>query len=176
MQSLSDEACIRRIREGDILAYEYLVKRYERPLKSFVYRIVRSIHESEEIVQDTLFSVYIHIGRIDPTKKISSYIFAIAKNTAISYLRKKKQTTVLTDDMAVMDDTFLYEQLVQDETFRKIRHVLHTMEEKYRRVIELYYFEDRSYEEMSVMMHIPINTVRTHLRRAKGIIKKRYER
>lgn len=172
MQIRSDEECIARVKEGDILAYEQLVKRYEKPLLSFVFRMTGSADDAEDIVQDALFSVYVHVGRIDTARKVSSYIFAVAKNTAISYIRKRKKTVALFDDMSVMDDSFLYEQLAQDETLGRIKRVLQMMEKKYRRVIELYYFEDKTYEEISSMMHIPINTVRTHLRRAKEQMKK----
>lgn len=151
-------------------AYETLVARYQRPLISFSFRIVGDIHAAEEIAQDTLFAVYRTIDRIDLSKKFSTYLFAIAKNTAISFLRRKKYTVSL-DEVEIAIDEELYEVVAQKERAELVQQTLEMLPEKYKQIISLYYFEDLPYGELAKKLHVPINTVRTHLRRAKDRFK-----
>ncbi len=168
----TDEALVSKIQEGDVLAFEILVKRYQRRLFSFVFRIVYDAHAAEEVVQDTLFGAYKTIDRVDVTKKFSSYLFTIAKNTAISYLRRRKQTVSLKNiEEQAQEEETLYKGLIEAEKQHRVREALRALEEKYRRVIALYYFDDLSYEEISQKLKLPVNTVRTHLLRAKKKLK-----
>lgn len=172
MTEKADEELVRSIQQGDVLAFEILVKRYQRRLFSFVFHIIYDVHAAEEVVQDALFSVYQSIDRVDVAKKFSSYLFTIAKNTAISYLRRQKQTVSLgeIEELASEEET-LYEELIEAEKQHRVRQSLLALEEKYRRVISLYYFDDLSYEEISQKLKLPVNTVRTHLLRAKQQLK-----
>ncbi len=168
----TDEALVSKIQQGDVLAFEILVKRYQRRLFSFVFRIVYDAHAAEEVVQDVLFGAYKTIHRVDTTKKFSSYLFVIAKNTAISYLRRKKHTVSLDviEEQATDEETF-YENLVEAEQKHRVKEAMNQLEDTYSRIITLYYFDDLSYEEISRKLKLPVNTVRTHLLRAKKKLK-----
>jgi RNA polymerase sigma-70 factor, ECF subfamily len=167
MYQKADIELIQAIKAGDILAFENLVKKYQQPLFRFVMRVVWNEKDAEEIVQDTLFNTYKNIDKIDTTKTISTYIFAIAKNTAISVLRRKKVSVSFDKTVDVEDDAKIFENLIQKETAQHIHLALNQLEEKYRLVIRLYYFEDLAYTEISRKCRIPLNSVRTILRRAK---------
>lgn len=172
MDVKTDEQLVKEIQEGDVLAFEVLVKHYQRRLFSFVFHILYDAHAAEEVVQDALFSVYRSIDRVDVTQKFSSYLFTIAKHTAISYLRRKKQIVSLSEiEEQASEEETLYEGLIEAEKQHRVRESLLALEEKYRRVITLYYFEDLSYEEISRKLKLPINTIRTHLLRAKKQLK-----
>lgn len=173
MDTKTDEALVADIQQGDVLAFEILVKRYQRRLFSFVSHIIYDAHAAEEVVQDALFDTYKTIDRVDTTKKFSSYLFTIAKNKAISYLRRMKHAVSLdaTQEQADEEET-IYEHLVEAEKNHRVKDAIDALEEKYRRVITLYYFDDLSYEEISKKVKLPVNTVRTHLFRAKGALRK----
>src|SRR5579859_1664277 len=90
-----DESLIKRVQDGDVSAFKTIVKRYQRPLFSFVFRIMHDEHVSEDVVQETFFKIYKAIDRIDINRKFSTFAFEVAKNSAISYLRKiKKQVSI----------------------------------------------------------------------------------
>ncbi len=173
MEQKTDEELVAEIQQGDVLAFEVLVKRYQRRLFSFVFRIVYDTHAAEEVVQDALFGAYKTIHRVDTTKKFSSYLFTIAKNTAISYLRRRKHTVSLDviEEQASEEETF-YENLVEAEQKHRVKEAINELDDIYRRVITLYYFDDLSYEEISKKLEVPINTVRTHLSRGKAQLRK----
>ena len=179
MNTQTDEQLVTRVQSGDVSAFETLVKRYQRRLYSFIVHIVSDEHLAEEVAADSLFSIYKSIDRVDTTKKFYSYVFAIAKNTAISRLRQKK-THVRLDDIehVAAEDESMYEELIIADRYHHVRSAILKLEEKYRNVIRLYYFNDLSYEEIGKKLHMPVNTVRTHLLRAKkllGEILKKYE-
>lgn len=172
MNSRTDEELIREIQGGSIVSYEEMVKRYQQRLFRFAMKFVFNESDAEEIVQDTFMAVYVHIDRIDYKQKFYSYIFAIAKNFAISCLRSKKQSISLENIEIAIEDEMMYEHLSQKDQHDDIAKVLSSLDEKYRSILTMYYFEDLSYEEMSQKTHIPLNTVRTRLRRAKDEVKK----
>jgi RNA polymerase sigma-70 factor, ECF subfamily len=172
MSQMTDMELVAAIQKGDILSYETLVKRYQKGLFVFVVRIVRDEHGASDIVQETFIKTYQHISAIDTTRKFSTYIFEIAKNTAISYLRSRKKHVSLESVVDVQEEESFVEELYRWDVIRKVRSTVSELPEKYRQVISLYYFDELSYEEISKKLSLPINTVRTHLKRAKEQLKK----
>ena len=156
-----DEILVREVQEGNILAFEEIVRRYQKRLIWFVTRIVHDQARAEEICQDAFFKTYQVIDRVDPSKKFSTFLFEIAKNKAIDEIRKTKREVPL-QDIAV-------EEKLVDET--GIREAVEKLPKAYRQPVKLYYFSDLSYQEISRKLGMPINTVRTHLRRAKERLK-----
>lgn len=172
MQEKSDEELVSEIQTGNVLAFEALVKRYQNRLVGFIYRLTKDYPLSEEIVQDALFSIYKSIDRIDTKQKFSTYLFVVAKNTAISRLRSQKKTISLTEITLAETDEIIYEKLTHNETKETIQRALSSLTSQQREVIKLYYFADLAYEEISQRLKLPLNTVRTHLRRGRESLKK----
>lgn len=171
---MTDEELVLAIQQGDISAYEQLVHRYQQALYYFIVRILRDEAASRDIVQDALVKVYQIIDTIDRKKRFSTFLFEIAKNAAFSLLRKKKQLVSLEAIGDIQDDESFIENYLRQDQYDRVRDVVQSLEQKYKMVLSMYYFEDLSYEEISTLTHMPINTVRTHLRRAKDAFKKKY--
>ncbi len=175
-EHLSDELLVTRIQNGDIPAYEILVRRYQNKLLRFARRIVNNTEDAEEVVQDTFINLYKTVERIDTAKKFTSYLYTVAKNSAISYVRKRHMHVSVQDIPEIPDESLTPEEFTEKAVIKEsIKTSLHKLPVKYRTVISLYYFRDLSYEEIAGKLDIPINTVRTHIKRAKemlvGIIK-----
>ena len=168
MDQLSDSDLIIQVQNGDIRAFETVVKRYQQKLFAFVCRIVFEEHTAEEIVQDALFLVYTHIDTIDTKKKFSTFLFEIAKNKAIDYLRGHKKTVPLGELEIIDEDISMYESMIAQDQQRFVKELVAKLPQQYQNVITLYYFDDCSYEEIAQKLSLPINTIRTHLRRAKA--------
>jgi RNA polymerase sigma-70 factor, ECF subfamily len=178
MSLLSDMELVRAIQAGNILSYETLVKRYQKGLFVFVMRIVHDEHAASDIVQETFIKTYQHIGNIDVDKKFSTYIFEIAKNTAFSYIRSKKNHISLEDVTDALEEETFVEKLYRWDMIHMVRHAVSQLPTKYKHAISLYYFDELSYDEISKKLSLPINTVRTHIKRAKEQLKKelKYEK
>ncbi len=172
MQASTDEELVYQVQQGSILAFEQLIKRYQARLLRFTRRITLNEALAEEVVQDAFFSVYTHINNVDPSKKFSSFLYAIARNGAISVLRRERGKHISLHEMEHMagDAVPPLEDLVTHEERGRVHKAIRGLRSIHRRVIELYYFDELSYEAIARKLKLPINTVRTHLRRAKLVL------
>ena len=159
--------------------FSELVFRYEKPLMRYVRRIgYFEVTEVEDILQDTFLKVYKNLNGYNPELKFSSWIYRITHSVTIDFLRKKSVRPE--GNYTPVDDQFVSRisselstdgETMSAETVAHISAAIDTLKGKYRDTVILYYFEDKSYEEISDVLEIPINTVATRLRRAKEALK-----
>lgn len=176
MRIPTDTELIRSVQSGNISAYETVIHRYQRPLLAYVARMSGNRQDAEDIVQETFVSVYRTLGNIDPSGKLAPYLFTAAHNKTVSFLRKRKTTVPLQEGDWTEDDTFLYEKLYSEETAGEVRGKMDALEEKFRRALESYYFDGKSYEEIGHEMGIPLNTVKTYVFRGKERLRRMYDK
>src|SRR5262245_65645713 len=93
LSTLPDADVVKLAQQGRDAAFRELVRRYERPIFSLIYRMVRDRETSEDLAQDTFIKVLNHIDRYRPEFRLSSWLFKIANNVAIDYLRKRQIST-----------------------------------------------------------------------------------
>lgn len=168
----SDKELLQAAQRGSLFAFEELVRRYQGKILSFVRKILKDDQEAQDVTQEAFVSIYKTIDRIDPDGKFSTYLFEIAKNGAISALRKSLRQRSLTEEI---EDKSESPEEILDRQFTRthIQKKLAQLHEKYRRVLQLYYFQSMDYKEISSELNMPLNTVRTLLRRAKLIMKEK---
>lgn len=172
MYKTSDELLVREVKEGSISAFEQLVGRYQGKLLSFVTYLIGDPEAAQDVVQESFISLYKTIDHVDTSKKFSSYLYSIARNKGISHLRSRVRHAPLMEAESLVDLHSPESLVTEKEIQLHIEQALNAIDVKYRKVITLYYFEDLSYEEMSKQMRVPVNTIRTHLRRAKDALRK----
>jgi RNA polymerase sigma-70 factor (ECF subfamily) len=170
----SDEKLILRFQEGDINAYNELVKRYKDRLLNFVLRYFNNVKQAEDVVQDTLIKLYTHASYYKNVAKFSTWIFTIAKNNALTELRKnkrKKTDSLWTDDGQVIDINSKEESLdskVQNEiAIDQLNKFLDEIPENFRMAVVLRDFQELSYEEISKILEIPIGTIKSRINRGR---------
>jgi len=170
----SDEKLILRFQEGDINAYNELVKRYKDRLLNFVLRYFNNVEQAEDVVQDTLIKLYTHASYYKDVAKFSTWIFTIAKNNALTELRKntrKKTDSLWTDDGQVIDINSKEESLdskVQNEiAIDQLNKFLDEIPENFRMAVVLRDFQELSYEEISKILEIPIGTIKSRINRGR---------
>ena len=171
---LSDEKLILRFQEGDINAYNELVKRYKDRLLNFVLRYFNNREQAEDVVQDTLIKLYTHASYYKNIAKFSTWIFTIAKNNALTELRKnkRKQTDSLwTEEGKVIDINSKEQSLdvkVQNEiAIDQLNKFLDEIPENFRMAVVLRDFQELSYDEISNILEIPIGTIKSRINRGR---------
>ena len=175
---LSDEELVRKVQTDDLRAYEELVNRYKGKIAGFIYRYASDKEEAEEIAQDVFVQTYFNIYRYDQAKgKFSTWLYTIAYNQSVNYMKSKKarikKTTVSYDDWyEPQSGGDVQKDMELDEHKTVINSALGSLPVKYKSAISLFYIEELSYEEIGNMMRLPLNTVRTHIRRGKVALKK----
>jgi RNA polymerase sigma factor (sigma-70 family) len=173
MYKKSDEQLVGEVQTGIVSSYEQLVRRFERKLFFYALRIVRHEDDAKDAVQEAFIHVYEHIERFDRSRSFSAYVYSITHNEAITIIRKRKHTESL-DTVSVAGDVLSpIDKIIAQASREEIARAVDSLEPKYRDVVRLYYFDDLSYEEIAQTLHIPINTVRTNLKRGKMRLKDR---
>lgn len=182
LTNLPDADVVAMAQHGREVAYRELLRRYERPVFSLVFRMVRDHATAEDLAQDTFIKVLNHIDRYRPEFKFSSWLFKIANNVAIDHLRKRQLDTVSIDgspyaanaaeiaatsmDPADRTENAL-EELEAKELGSAIERAIATLRPEYRSCILLRHVEGRSYEEIAATLDLPLGTVKTFIHRAR---------
>ena len=174
----ADEAIIRRCQAGDWSDYDRLVERHRRIVWAAIDAVIDNKSLIPDLVQEAFIRAYRKMDTYQFKSSFSSWIFRLARNHAISYLRSKAaklRSTSIDDDSddgqamrqrlaGGTEPALEYERLNQR---RSLNQLLAQLPEHYRAVLNLYYLQEYSYEEIARIQGIPLNTVRTHLRRAR---------
>lgn len=170
-----DEEIVALIQKGNKEKFREIVERYETKLFWYVKRLVNQPGEEvEDLLQEVFLNAYVNLQGFDTGKKFSSWIYRIAHNKAIDYFKKKKIKRVEIVEEMEADDKKLIEELeIEKEERGKIRRLVADLELKYKEVIELFYFEEKNYEEISDILHIPTSNVGVLLNRAKKKLKEK---
>ncbi len=155
---------IRKILDGNADAYSELVERYHVGLIIYCEQIVKDRDVAEDIAQEAFIKAYEKLGAFDQSKRFSTWLYKIASNKCLDYLRQSRK--IMRD---VDPDTLSYEPATVDEmTKQQVRDAVSALTPpEYRRVIEAYYWEGRSYQEIADELGQPVNTIRTWIRRSK---------
>ncbi len=168
----TDEQVVEYIRTQDQESYLELVLRYQNKLFRYVYTISRDEAKSEDIVQNTFIKAFVNLNNFNVNKKFSSWIFRIAHNQAIDELKKYKRETPILENIDFNSKENIEEEFSQKETRQRVQKCLFEMPLIYSEPLELYFIEEKSYDEISDILQIPIGTVGTRINRAKILMKK----
>jgi RNA polymerase sigma-70 factor (ECF subfamily) len=187
LASLPDADVVALAQNGREAAYRELVRRYERPVFSLVFRMVRDRETAEDLAQDTFVKVLNNVERYRPEFKFSSWLFKIANNVAIDHLRKRQLDTISTDGSrhattaseveatsfdVVEPGQNALEQLTSQELGTAIERAVGRLRPMYRSCILLRHVEGRSYEEIAQTLDLPLGTVKTYIHRARHELRK----
>jgi RNA polymerase sigma-70 factor, ECF subfamily len=182
----TDQDVVAWAREGHERAYRELVRRYERPVFSIVYRMVRDRELAEDLTQDTFIKVLNALDRYNPNYKFSSWIFKIANNATIDHLRKKELNTLSLEGSPQattqnqIDATVIQiqssaesplEELQARELGTEIEQAISALRPEYQSCIILRHIEGRPYEEIAQILDLPLGTVKTYIHRARHELK-----
>ena len=171
----SDEEIVSRITAGDIEAYRELMQRYEQKLLRYVLYLARDQISSSDVVQDTFIKAYKNLRSFNPKYKFSSWIFRIAHNETMNAIKKERHIN-RNIDVEEMDnfskEPSTAEIIDRSIANKKLADCMVLLEEKYREVLLLQYFEKMKYSEIADILHIPLSTVGVRANRAKAKLKK----
>ncbi|MCR4416536.1 MAG: sigma-70 family RNA polymerase sigma factor [Ignavibacteria bacterium] len=168
---------------GDQDAFAWLMKKYKGPLQNLIYKMVSDKNEIEDLIQEVFIKAFNSLRNYSQEYAFSTWIYRIAINNTIDYLRKKKLETFSIDiDSEEDDDRPKFEipdssysadaNIILEQRQQIINDAINSLPEKYKKVIELRHKEELSYEEISEILNLPIGTVKAHLFRARELLNK----
>jgi RNA polymerase sigma-70 factor (ECF subfamily) len=165
----ADEAIVQSILAGRVLeAFQRLVVAYRRRVFGLAYSILRDRAAAEDLAQEVFVKLWRALPRYDGRAKLSTWIYAITRNAAVSALRSRRRTASLSDPAVLKQVERLPTDAAMEEDDMALRRHVEALPEKQRQAVTLYYLGERSVEEVAEMMGAPVNTVKTHLHRARA--------
>lgn len=181
--SREDDQLVKRAVGGDEQAYRELVEKYERALYFHILKMIKDKEQVEDLVQETFVKAFDNLKSYSTNYAFSTWLYRIATNHTIDYLRKKKLQTMSIDDPVKTKEGDMRMQLPDEsaETDRKIirkqrqnmvREAIKDLPPKYRRVIEMRHMEEKSYQEIADVLELPLGTVKAHIFRARELLYK----
>ena len=172
ISKLSDEKIVEVVRAKDKEAYAEIIKRYQKKLIRYAGYILGDVDKGADAVQEGFIKAYINLNGFNSKKKFSSWIYRIVHNEAMNMLSKEKKQQPMYEQFEFDSGINLEDDFIKNELVTRTHHCLELMPIIYKEPLSLYYLEEKSYEEISDILRIPIGTVGTRINRGKGIMKK----
>ena len=164
-----DRTLVERSLAGDDMAFEYLFNRYGEAMRRLFLQRSTSAEDTEDLLQETFIKVYLHLDRYKQDYTFGQWVYTIARNTFIDYVRRRQ------DDLPI-DERFSApaspapnpeESVIRLQQRDQIEHYLEALTPRYRQLIRMRFFEEYSYEEIAEKLTLPMGTVKTQIHRAR---------
>lgn len=171
---MTDEEVVKKIQRGNKEEFGKIIGKYQGKLFGYIKNLTNQNNmEVEDLVEEALISAYKNLNGFETNKKFSSWIYRIAHNKAIDFFKKKKLkiSQIEEHEELIGENDKLLEEMDNEEKER-VNAAVESLELKYKEVVLLYYFEEKSYEEISDILHISTSSVGVLLFRAKEKLKK----
>lgn len=180
---MTDSQLIREIKEGRIELYSVLIERYEKKIQMFIMHLLRSYKMevyAEDICQETFYKAFKSLKTFrDEEATFSTWLYTIARNTALSELRKSRYSEVSLEDNVTtpqISTILLPEQeLLRNERAQKVREAINTLPEKQRSALILREYEQLDYREIAQILDSSVSSIKSLLFRARMSIKMQLE-
>lgn len=167
-----DMLLVQAVLHGDSRSFAELVRLYMRRLLLLGKSFFKNEADAEDFVQDVFLKVYTKLPSFRGDSLFSTWITRIAYNTAINSVNRRKQYEPIMDEAAVPDNWLTPEQLeMRRLTIEAVREALTELPERYAVCLDLYFFYDLPYSTISEMTDLPVNTIKSHIFRAKKILR-----
>jgi len=167
------------LNKGDDASFEALYRLYSKRLFGYLIRLVKSESIAADLLQDAFIKIWNNRQNIDPEKSFRSYLFRITENLVYDFFRKaardKKLQAAIIESY---DDSYNHveESFCVAEVDHKLKEVIKLLPAKRRQVFQLIKIEERSYEEVSELLHISVSTINDHVVKATKSVRKNLER
>jgi RNA polymerase sigma factor (sigma-70 family) len=168
---------------GDDKAYARLLQRYKRPVYHMILKMVRNIDDAEDLTMESFSKAFRSLQKFKKDFTFSTWLFRIATNNTIDFIRKKKLNTLsientYTDDdgqsvgIDVEDSGNLdpQEEAIRAQKEELIQVFVNMLPTKYQKLVRLRYFHEMSYEEIAEELNAPLGTVKAQLHRARELL------
>ena len=176
MNNKTDEELINDFQNGDINSYNQLVYRYKDKLFNYIYHFVHDLDLAEDLLQDTFLKLYTHKNSYKNIAKFSTWIYTIAGNFAKTELRKTKRRKTYSNSELAFDEKELIisdnsnnpDKLLFDKGVKEdLRNCLSKLPLNFRTIIILRDIQELSYDEISIIIELPLGTVKSRINRAR---------
>ena len=186
-KNLSDKAkkdldLVKRAKKGDQAAYTAIMSRYREPIYYLCLKMIRNESDAEDLSIEAFEKAFKKLNQYTPQFAFSTWLFRIATNHCIDFIRKKKLKTTSIDEAIEDDKGGSYnlqvegntkdpeEKFIEKQKINLMREIVTKLDEPYQSLVEMRYFQELSYEEIASERDIPLGTVKAQLFRARALL------
>lgn len=180
---LEDVKLIKQALKGKQSAYKQLMKKYYGYTRNLVYKMTSNKEDIEDLTQEAFIKAFNSLKNFDSQFAFSTWLYKIATNNCIDYIRKKKLNTYSIDkNIETDDDDYKFEipdseslpdrNILESERKKVLDEAIEKLPERYKRVIILRHKADLEYEEIAKKLKLPVGTVKAHIFRGRELLNK----
>ena len=174
--------CLAR-EQGSQQAYADLMRMYKEPVYLMLLKMTKNPSDADDLTIEAFGKAFCQLHLYNPTNAFSTWLFSIASNNCLDYIRKQRMQTVSINDMQTQGENESYEYplpsdspnpeeaFMNEQRREKMRELVGLLKPKYRELVEMRYYEEYSYEEIAEKLKMPLGTVKIRLKRAKELLK-----
>jgi RNA polymerase sigma factor (sigma-70 family) len=192
-EHLSDKAkadlvLVDQARQGDQNAYAALMERYRESIYFMMMKMVRNADDADDLTIEAFGKAFSRLEQYSPSFAFTTWLFKIASNNCIDFIRKKRVKLTSMDTGYTNDDGESIridarsntldpeENMVHNQKVKHMRHLVSQLKPRYRELVEKRYFEELSYEEIADELNLPLGTVKAQLFRARDFLAQMMEK
>ena len=149
------------------------MERHQRAVYGLGLSFFRNSEDSADFTQDVFLKAYRYLPEFKGRSRFGTWLYRIAYNTAINSIKRRKEYQSLAEDAEIPDNESPERKVLRGAIRDAIGQAVKELPERYRVCVDLYFFYDRTYREIEAVTEIPVNTIKSHVFRAKKLLRKR---
>lgn len=181
LSKIEDFELINSALQGNQHAYDKLMNKYYKLVNNLIYRIIYTKEDVEDLTQEAFIKAFNSLDKFDTQFAFSTWLYKIATNNCIDYIRKKKLNTFSIDkEFDSGEDEFKFEiadndtkpdrNIIESERKKILEKAIDSLPPKYRKVILLRHRDEKEYEEIAKELNLPLGTVKAHIFRGRELL------
>ncbi|MDR0451782.1 MAG: sigma-70 family RNA polymerase sigma factor [Treponema sp.] len=170
-----DGIIVARVVAGQKDFFRHLVRRHERAVYGMGMSFLRNGEDAADFTQEVFLKAYRNLSYFEGRSRFSTWLYKIAYNTAVNNVTRKKEFQSLAGEELAVDGDTPERRLLRATAREAVLEAVEGLPERYRVCVDLFFFYDRSYQEIELITGFPVNTIKSHVFRAKKLLRDRLE-
>ena len=170
-----DRVAAAQIVSGQKELFRLLIKRHERAVYGMGMSFFRNAEDASDFTQEVFLKAYRNLARFEGRSRFSTWLYKIAYNTAINNITRKKEYQSLVEEEIPGDNDTPERKLLRNLVRDAVLDAVTGLPERFRACVDLFFFYDRSYQEIEIITGYPVNTIKSHVFRAKKLLREKLE-
>ncbi|MDR2482196.1 MAG: sigma-70 family RNA polymerase sigma factor [Treponema sp.] len=172
---LDDQLLVAGIVSGEQGQFRFLVERYERTVYGMGLSFFRNSEDAADFTQEVFLKAYRSLSRFEGRARFSTWLYKIAYNTALNSVSRRKEYRSLAEDACLADGDTPEREALRAAARQAVLEAVTGLPDRYRICVDLFFFYDRTYQEIEAITGFPVNTIKSHVFRAKKLLREKLE-
>jgi len=168
-----DTIIVTQVVSGQTELFRLLVKRHEQAVYGMGISFFRNAEDASDFTQEVFLKTFRNLSRFEGRSRFSTWLYKIAYNTAINNITRKKDYHSLVEDETAPDNNTPERKVLRSLARDAVREAITELPERFRVCVDLFFFYERSYQEIEAITGFPVNTIKSHVFRAKKILREK---